>query len=105
MKRLKASDFPALQRVFSGYLHEDFLDEYGSPAAALRAFQQDADAAERLEFRTEAQRFLERTAPVEFKEVRAFAARLGCRWMPPSRTALVSLLAEATKLPPDDHEP
>jgi len=94
VKALKASDFPALQRVFSGYLHEDFLDEHGTPAAALRAFQEDADHSERRRFRTEARRFLQRSAPIDFKDVRAVMARLGCRWTPPSRKALVALLAE-----------
>jgi hypothetical protein len=101
VKPLKASDFPALQRVFSGYLHEDFLDEYGTPAAALRAFLQDADPSERLRFRTEVQRFLERIAPLDLKDVRAIIARLGCRWMPPSRKALVAVLAETTNLRAD----
>ncbi|MEP7305077.1 MAG: contact-dependent growth inhibition system immunity protein [Acidobacteriota bacterium] len=99
MKRLKASDFPGLQKVFSGYLHEDFLDEYGTPAAALRAFRDDADPAERLQFSTEARRFLERSGQVPFNEVRVLVARLGCRWTPPSRHALIALLAETTTSP------
>jgi hypothetical protein len=97
VKPLKAPDFPALRHVFSGYLHEDFLDEYGTPVAALRAFLQDADDSERLRFLAEARRFLERTASLDFKEVRALIARLGCRWMPASRKALAALLAETTK--------
>ena len=38
MKTLKPSDFPEMQRVFAGYLHEDFLDEYGTPLAASGRF-------------------------------------------------------------------
>lgn len=94
MKPLKASDFPALQQAFSGYLHEDFLDEYGTPAAALHAFLADADASERQRFRTEARRFLARTARLDLKDVRSLIARLGCRWIPPSRKALVALLGD-----------
>ena len=94
MKRVKAADFPGLQRVFSGYLHEDFLDEYGTPAAALRAFRDDADPSARLQFATEASRFLARTGQVPFTEVRMLVARLGCRWTPPSRHALIALLAQ-----------
>jgi hypothetical protein len=97
VKPLKAPDFPALRHVFSGYLHEDFLDEYGTPTAALRAFLRDADTSERLRFVAEARRFRERTASLDFKEVRALIARLGCRWMPASRRALATLLAETTK--------
>jgi DNA-binding MurR/RpiR family transcriptional regulator len=104
MKKLKPSDFPELQRVFAGYLHEDFLEEYGTPIAALRAFQEDADNSERQRFLTETRRFLERTAKLDFDEVRALIARLGCRWTPPSRKAMVAWLAEATNPPPDGGE-
>jgi hypothetical protein len=98
----KASDFPELQRAFTGYLHEDFLEEYETPAAALRAFQDDADQAENRRFRTEARRFLDRTAGLEFNEVRALMARLGCRWTPPSRKALTALLTDAIRPPTED---
>lgn len=94
MKSPKASDFPALQRVFAGYFHEDFLEEHGTPTAALRAFQEDADHAERERFIHEARRFLYRTAPLDFKDVRKLVAQLGCRWIPPSRKALAALLAD-----------
>jgi hypothetical protein len=97
VRPVKASEFPALQHVFSGYLHEDFLDEYSTPEAALRGFLEDADTAERLRFQTEAKRFVERTAQLELKDVRALVARLGCRWVPPSRKALVAVLTETTK--------
>lgn len=95
MKRVKASDFPELRRVFSGYLHEDFLEEYESPAAALGAFLEDANAAERQRFRKEARRLLDISADVDFTAVLAVLARLGCRWTPPSREALVALLSDA----------
>ena len=95
MKPLDASDFPELQRVFSGYLHEDFLAEYGTPAAALRAYQDDANNVETQRFRTEAQLFLDLTARRDFKEVRVTLARLGCRWTPPSRKALIAFFDAA----------
>ena len=101
MKEWKASEFPVLRRVFSGYLHEDVLEEYGTAVAALRAFREDANTSERLRFRTEARRFLEQTALLDLKEVRARLSRLGCRWRPPSRKALVALLAETADLPAD----
>jgi hypothetical protein len=43
MKPPDVSDFPELQRVFSGYLHEDFGEVHATPAAALRAFLGDAN--------------------------------------------------------------
>ena len=94
MKRLRAADFPELRRVFSGYLHEDLVAEYGTPSAALRAFHEDADESERRQFAKEARQFLERTTALDFKDVRAVIARLGCRWTPPSRKALEALLAD-----------
>ena len=94
MKALKPSDFPEMQRVFAGYLHEDFLEEHGTPLAALREFYKDANASERQRFSREAQRFLENTASLDFSDVRALVARLGSRWTPPSRKALVALLTE-----------
>ena len=95
MKHADTSEFPRLKQVFSGYLHEDFLDNYATPHEALRAFKEDADETERRQFRKESQKFLERTKSLELKDVRALLSRLGCRWMPPSRKALVTLLTEA----------
>jgi CdiI immunity protein len=92
MRRVKASDFPELRRVFAGYLHQDFVEEHGSPADALLAFRQDADAAERRRFSKEAKLFLERTRALEFAEVKALVASLGSAWTPASRRALVALL-------------
>ena len=92
MKRVEVADFPELQRVFSGYLHEDFLEEHETPAAALDAFREDATEAERRHFRNEAKRFLDRTAELEWHDVRELLSRLGCRWIPPSRRALTALL-------------
>ena len=103
MKRLKASDFPELGRVFAGYLHEDFPEEHGTPSAALRAFREAADGAERQRFVTEVKRFLALTATLGFHEVREVVARLGCRWTPPSRDALVALLTTAADPPSESN--
>ena len=94
MKRVKGTDFPELQRVFSAYLHEDFLEEYETPEDALRAFEKDAHAAERRRFRAEAARFLELAKSLEMKKVRALLSQLGSRWNPPSRDALVAWLSD-----------
>jgi len=95
MKRLKASEFPELQRVFTGYLHEDFIEEYGTPADALRAFTRDASDAERQRFRAEVRRFLEITAPLDLAKLRTLLGRLGARWTPPSRDAVIAWLSAA----------
>jgi hypothetical protein len=95
VKRVTAADFPALRRVFAGYLHEDFPVEHGTPAAALEAFLEDADTTECRRFAKDARRFLARTAALEFAAVQELVGRLGSRWTPPSREALVALLNDA----------
>jgi hypothetical protein len=92
MTGLRASDFPELHRVFAGYLHEDFVAEHGSPDAALEAYWSDANDAERRRFDQESRRFLEATESLDFSDVQALIERLGSRWLPPSRDALVAWL-------------
>jgi hypothetical protein len=91
MKR-RASGFPALERVFSGYLHEDYAAEYGSAEAALRTFRDDASPAEWRRFQREAKRFVALAADRDFDDVRTLIGQLGSRWTPPSRDALMTLL-------------
>ena len=92
MTRVSASAFPALRRFFSGYLHEDFLTDAGSPEGALRTFWADASSDERRRFQREAKRFLADTSSLEFDAQRDLVQRLGGRWVPPTREALVQLL-------------
>ena len=90
--RVTAAAFPELRRVFTGYLHEDFVAEHGTPEGALRAFHADADPGEVRRFHNEAKRFLARTRTMEFNQLRALLGELGCRWNPATREALVALL-------------
>jgi len=97
--RVKASAFPELGRVFSGYLHEDVLAEAGTAGAALRPFWADAAPDERRRFQREVTRFLAATAPLTLDDTRDLVQQLGSRWIPPSREALVALLTGASNLP------
>ena len=92
MKQVKASDFPTLREAFTAYLHEDFLEEHASAAAALKAFVEDANEKERQRFRAEAKRFIDATAKMELADVRDLLSALGARWVPSSKRALVSAL-------------
>jgi len=92
MKRATASDFPELRRVFAGYLHEEFVQEHGTPAQALEAFRHDADAGERTRFAQEATRFLEQTRALDFDDVAELVSALGSAWTPASRHDLEVLL-------------
>jgi len=85
--------FPELQRFFSGYLHEDFVEEHGTPEGALRAFVAEASDAERKRLREEAGRLLEIAEWEDFDELRARLAALGAKWAPRSRAALLKFLS------------
>ena len=92
MTRSAASEFPALARAFGGYLHEDFAVQYGSPEAALQAFREDASPAEWRRFQREVTRLLRLASSTEFDDVCLLLQRLGSRWTPPSREAVIALL-------------
>ena len=92
MTRGAASEFPELARVFSGYLHEDFAVQYGSPEAALRAFREDASPAEWRRFQREAKRLVSLSVDRGFDHVCDVLQQLGSRWIPPSRDALIAVL-------------
>jgi len=94
--------FPALERVFRAYLHEDLAAEYGGPEAAMRAFRDDASPAEWRRFQREAKRFASLVDSLDLEEVRTLVHRLGSRWTPRSRDALISLVAGAVELKPSD---
>jgi CdiI immunity protein len=94
LTRMSPSSFPELRRVFNGYLHEDLVAESGSAEAALRTFWGEAAADERRRFQREVRRLLAQTAALDFDDVRDLIELLGCRWVPPSREALVRLLTD-----------
>jgi hypothetical protein len=102
MTRREAPAFPELERVFSGYLHEDFVAEYGSPAGALRAFHDDASPAEWRRFQREAKRLARLADTGDFERVSKTVQQLGSRWTPPSREALIALLTEVARLKRSD---
>ena len=85
-------EFPELRRVFTGYLHEDFRAESGTPEAALQRFWADAGPDERRRFQGEAERFLAHTAAWDLDAIRSLVHQLGGRWIPPSREAVVAAL-------------
>ena len=95
MIRRATGTFPHLRQVFTGYLHEDFAVEHGSPEAAMRAFRKDASTADLRGFRREVKRFLAHITTLEFEKVRELLEQLGARWSPPSQEALVKLLTDA----------
>jgi hypothetical protein len=82
-RALLAADYPTLESFCGGYLHEDFVAEYGSASKALDAFRADASQKERQDLRREAAALLKASATVPFDSVADFIRRdLGAAWRP-----------------------
>ena len=82
-KGVSAAEFPALRQFLRGYLHEDWMEEYDSPAEAVRQFLEDADAGERQQLASEWQMFRERTKTEPLAAVgKLLADKLGSSWRP-----------------------
>jgi CdiI immunity protein len=92
MTRGATSDFPELERVFSGYLHEDFAVQYGTAEAAIRAFREDASPAEWRRFQREVTRLLKLASDRDFDHVCRVLEQLGSRWAPSSLVELIGVL-------------
>jgi len=93
---LSAADYPTLESFFSGYLHEDFVADHGSPEGALRTFQTDADKEEQRRFAREAEGLLDAAANLPFDVVAEFIGRdLGAAWRPTNLGQLERLLSRS----------
>jgi len=77
-----ASEFPALKEFFSGYLHEDFNDEYGSAAIAARAFRGDASPEESAQARVEWAKLRKILTGRSIQEVQTLLEKMGGSWRP-----------------------
>ena len=77
-----ASEFPTLKEFFSGYLHEDFSDEYGSAASAARAFRGDASPEESVQARQEWAKLRKILTGRSLAEVQTSLQKLGGAWRP-----------------------
>ena len=73
--------FPLLHQFFRGYLHQDFPEEYGSIAGALRHYREDAGEEEFARFSAEWRSFVGETRELDVTEVdRVLSADLGGSW-------------------------
>jgi contact-dependent growth inhibition (CDI) system CdiI-like immunity protein len=83
MKKRKTEgegEFAALREFVRGYLNQDFADEYGSAAAAARAFCEDASENERAQVAKEWKVFVDGTAGMDANGVNRKLAELGAGW-------------------------
>jgi len=77
-----ANKFPALKEFFSGYLHEDFNDEYGSAASAARAFRGDASPEESAQACQEWAKLRKLLTGRPIPEIQTSLEKLGGAWRP-----------------------
>jgi hypothetical protein len=82
------ADFPALAEFFAAYLHQDFNDEYGSAANAVKQYLGDATPQEAQSVRAEWARFRTALAGRPLGEVQSAIGKLGAAWRPDSQSAL-----------------
>jgi CdiI immunity protein len=75
-------EFPALKEFFSGYLHEDFTDEYGSAASAARAFRGDASPEELAQARLEWSKLCRILSGRSIPDLQTSLEKLGGAWRP-----------------------
>jgi hypothetical protein len=92
-------EFPVLKEFFSGYLHEDFNDEYGSAAIAARAFRGDASPEESAQARQEWAKLRKILTGRSVPEVQASLQKLGGAWRPQDLDEFHSLDAVFTGNP------
>jgi hypothetical protein len=91
-----ASEFPVLKEFFSGYLHEDFSDEYGSAAGAARAFRGDASPEESTQAGQEWVKLRKILAGQSMPEIQTSLQKLGGAWQPQDLDEFHSLDATFT---------
>lgn len=73
--------YPLLHQFFRGYLHQDFPEEYGSVAGALREYREDAGAEEFGQFAIEWNRFRGETRQLDATEIDLIlCGELGGSW-------------------------
>jgi CdiI immunity protein len=85
------ADYPTLRDYLPAYLHQDFEAEYGTPAAAVKAFVHDASGDEIVQVREEWKALRAHFAGRPIGEIQAALMALGCAWRPASEEDLKSV--------------
>jgi hypothetical protein len=87
-KPFNPADYPALQDFFPAYLHEDFVEEYGSAMDAVKGFLADASGDEILQVKEEWKAFRVAFRGRPFPEIQAAIGKLGSAWRPAEEAEL-----------------
>jgi hypothetical protein len=90
-KQSSPSDFPALRAFFSGYLHQDFVEEYGSAIGAAQSYVRDASSADLKNLRVEWKSWRASLSDLSAPALATALRKLGAAWAPPSVQALDAL--------------
>ena len=78
---ISAEAFPALRQFLRGYLHQDWQEDYDSPAEAAQQFCEDATPDERQEVGREWEAFRQRTKNLSLPAISALLkSKLGSEW-------------------------
>jgi len=103
---LSREEFPELSAFVRGYLHEDYLVEYGSAEAARDVFLADASAEERRALADECRTFLATVVGQPVSVVRRILTHdLGCAWRPNRTTDVVAVLEPLVSRPSSRRRP
>ncbi|SRR6266700_1897829 len=83
--QISAATFPALRQFLRGYLHQDWKEEYDSPAEAVQQFCEDADPQERQHVAHEWLAFCQQTKNLSLPAISGLlSSKLGAAWSPRS---------------------
>jgi hypothetical protein len=85
------ADFPSLREFFSAYLHQDFGEEYGSAAGAVKGFLADASGDEILQVKEEWKRFRADYRGRSLTDTQAALGQLGSTWLPENEAELAGV--------------
>ena len=103
-KPVQAEEYPALRAFMHGYLHEDYIEEYGSVEDAVREFRLDSDDDEFRNVLTEWRVFCRKMKSQPLPAIqKTMRERLGGGWTPARHTDLEKL-THAFEHPHEEHK-
>ena len=92
--QISETAFPALRQFLRGYLHEDWKEEYDSPADAAQQFCEDADPQERQLVAGEWIAFCQQTKNLSLPVISGLlSGKLGAAWNAQSAADLQAISA------------
>ena len=78
---ISAENFSAVRQFLRGYLHQDWQDEYETPAEAAQQFCEDADGEERQQVALEWIAFCQQTKNLSLPVIATLLSdKLGASW-------------------------